>query len=256
VLEHGYTVEEVDAIAGPLIGRPKTAAFRLRDLVGLDVAASVARNLYDLIPDDESREVLKSPRVEALRKAQMDKGRLGDKTGQGFYKKDKKSIQTLDLNTGEYRERTEPDIPSLADASKIKDLPKRLRFVLQQDDKAGKLARHIVYGDLGYASRRVPEISDDLVSIDRAVRWGFSHDLGPFELWTHSAYAKRRTRWKRTASRSHRGCARCSHRARSRSIATASSTTRSRRRTGVSRAIRSSSCCAKATSSARTKGRA
>jgi 3-hydroxyacyl-CoA dehydrogenase len=183
VLQHGYTVEEVDAITGPLIGRPKTASFRLQDLVGLDVASNVATNLYDLIPDDESREVLRSPRVEALRKSQMDKGRLGDKTGQGFYKKDKKNIQTLDLNTGEYRERIEPDIPSLAEASKIKSLPKRLAFVLQQNDKAGALARHIVYGALGYASRRVPEISDDLVSIDRAVRWGFSHELGPFEIW-------------------------------------------------------------------------
>jgi 3-hydroxyacyl-CoA dehydrogenase len=182
-LEHGYTVEEVDAIAGPLIGRPKTAAFRLQDLVGFDVASSVAQNLYGLIPDDESREVLASPRVEALRKSQMEKGRLGDKSGQGFYKKDRKSIQTLDLNTGEYRDRIEPDIPSLAEAAKIRSLPERLAFVLQQDDKAGKLARHVVYGSLGYASRRVPEISDDLVSIDRAVRWGFSHDLGPFELW-------------------------------------------------------------------------
>ena len=185
-LEHGYTIEEVDAIAGPLIGRPKTAAFRLQDLVGFDVASSVAQNLYGLIPDDESREVLASPRVEALRKSMVDNGRLGDKTGQGFYKKDKKdkkNIQSLDLQTGEYRARIEPDIPSLAEASKIKSLPERLKFVLQQDDKAGKLARHIVYGSLGYASRRVPEISDDLVSIDRAVRWGFSHDLGPFELW-------------------------------------------------------------------------
>jgi 3-hydroxyacyl-CoA dehydrogenase len=182
-LEHGYTVEEVDAIAGPPIGRPKTAAFRLQDLVGFDVASSVAQNLYGLIPDDESREVLQSPRVEALRKSQMEKGRLGDKSGQGFYKKDRKSIQTLDLRTGEYRDRIEPDIPSLAEAAKIRSLPERLAFVLQQDDKAGKLARHVIYGSLGYASRRVPEISDDLVSIDRAVRWGFSHDLGPFELW-------------------------------------------------------------------------
>ncbi len=190
-LANGYTVEEVDAIAGPLIGRPKTAAFRLQDLVGLDVASNVATNLYGLIPDDESREVLRSERVAALRKSQTEKGRLGDKTGQGFYKKDNRSprlqpggsIQTLDLNTGEYRERIEPDIPSIAEGMKIKSLPQRLAFVLQQDDKAGKLARHIIYTALGYASRRVPEISDDLVSIDRAVRWGFSHDLGPFELW-------------------------------------------------------------------------
>lgn len=183
VLEHGYTIEETDAIAGPLIGRPKTAAFRLMDLVGLDVSSSVASNLYGLIPDDESRDALASPRFEALRKSQMDRGRFGDKSNQGFYKKDAKSIQTLDLSTGEYRARIEPEIPSLAEAAKIKSLPQRLRFVLQQDDKAGALARHAVYGSLGYASRRVPEISDDLVSIDRATRWGFSHDLGPFELW-------------------------------------------------------------------------
>ena len=178
-----YTVEEVDAIAGPLIGRPKTAAFRLQDLVGLDVASAVASNLYGLIEGDESREVLRSPHVEAIRKAQIEKGRLGDKTGQGFYRKDGRTILSLDFRSGEYRERQEPDIPSLAEAAKIRKLPDRLRFVLQQDDKAGALARHVVYGDLGYASRRVPEISDDLVSIDRAVRWGFSHDLGPFELW-------------------------------------------------------------------------
>jgi 3-hydroxyacyl-CoA dehydrogenase len=183
-LEHGYTVEETDSIGGPLIGRPKTATFRLQDLVGLDVAMGVASNLYDLIPDDEARDVLRSPRVDALRKSQTEKGRLGDKSGQGFYKKEgKKSIQSLDLVTGDYRDRIEPDIASLAEAGKIKSLPKRLQFVLEQDDKAGKMARHAVYESLGYASRRVPEISDDLVSIDRAVRWGFSHDLGPFELW-------------------------------------------------------------------------
>jgi 3-hydroxyacyl-CoA dehydrogenase len=183
VLQHGYTIEETDAIAGPLIGRPKTAAFRLQDLVGLDVASSVARNLYDLIENDESREVLRSPRVEALRKDQMDRGRLGDKTGQGFYRKGGKSIETLDLETREYRERREPDIPSIAEAGKIRSLPKRLQFVLQQNDKAGALARHVIYGSLAYAARRIPEITDDIINVDRAMRWGFSHEMGPFELW-------------------------------------------------------------------------
>ncbi|HEX9501269.1 MAG TPA: 3-hydroxyacyl-CoA dehydrogenase/enoyl-CoA hydratase family protein, partial [Thermoanaerobaculia bacterium] len=183
VLERGYTIEETDAIVGPLIGRPKTAAFRLQDLVGLDVSSSVARNLYDLIPNDPAREVLRSPRIEALRKKQMDRGRLGDKTGQGFYKKGAKAIETLDLETGEYRERREPEIPSLAEATKIKSLPKRLNFVLQQDDKAGALARHVVYNSLAYAAQRIPEITDDFENVDRAMRWGFSHDLGPFELW-------------------------------------------------------------------------
>ncbi|HEY8184191.1 MAG TPA: enoyl-CoA hydratase/isomerase family protein, partial [Thermoanaerobaculia bacterium] len=111
------------------------------------------------------------------------RGRLGDKTGQGFYKKGGKAIETLDLNTGEYRERREPDIPSIAEANKIKSLPKRLNFVLQQDDKAGALARHVVYNSLAYAAHRIPEITDDIANVDDAMRWGFSHDLGPFELW-------------------------------------------------------------------------
>jgi len=183
VLQRGYTIEETDAIVGPLIGRPKTAAFRLQDLVGLDVSSSVAKNLYDLIPNDPAREVLRSPRVEALRKKQMDRGRLGDKSGQGFYKKGGKSIETLDLDTGEYRQRREPEIPSLAEANKIRSLPQRLNFVLQLDDKAGALARHVVYNSLAYAAHRIPEITDDIGNVDRAMRWGFSHEMGPFELW-------------------------------------------------------------------------
>ncbi|MGZ5492042.1 MAG: 3-hydroxyacyl-CoA dehydrogenase/enoyl-CoA hydratase family protein [Thermoanaerobaculia bacterium] len=183
VLANNYTVEEVDGIAGPLIGRPKTAAFRLQDLVGLDVAASVGSNLYGLIEGDESREVLHSPHIARLRKSQMDKGRLGDKTGQGFYKKGGQTIQTLDIETGEYRERREPDIPSIAAGLKIRPLAKRLEFVLEQDDKAGALARYVIYNTLAYAARRVPEITDDIINVDRAMRWGFSHDLGPFELW-------------------------------------------------------------------------
>ncbi len=183
VLSHGYTIEETDAIAGPLIGRPKTAAFRLQDLVGLDVAASVGRNLYGLIENDESREALRSPHIEKLRKSQMERGRLGDKTGQGFYRKSGKSIETLDLDTGEYRERREPEIASIAEAMKIKNLPKRLEFVMKQDDKAGALARHVTRNSLAYAARRIPEITDEIVNVDRAMRWGFSHELGPFELW-------------------------------------------------------------------------
>jgi 3-hydroxyacyl-CoA dehydrogenase len=182
-LEHRYTIEETDAIVGPLIGRPKTAAFRLQDLVGLDVASSVAANLHGLIENDESRDVLRSPRVEALRKDQMERGRLGDKSGQGFYKKGAKAIETLDLETGEYRQRREPEIPSIAEAQKIRSLPKRLQFVLKQDDKAGALARHVIYNALGYAAQRIPEITDDIINVDRAMRWGFSHEMGPFELW-------------------------------------------------------------------------
>src|SRR5215204_1394923 len=187
VLENKYTVEEADAVLSPLIGRPKTGLFRLQDLVGLDVSSSVGENLYGLIPDDETREVLRDQNLGTLRTAQMERGRLGDKTGQGFYKKPAKGgkadILSLDLETLEYRERQEPDIPSLEEAQKLKSLPERVRFVLKRDDKAGRLARHAVYHTLGYASRRVPEITDHLANVDRAMRWGYSHELGPFELW-------------------------------------------------------------------------
>ena len=182
-LANGYTVEETDVIAGPLTGRPKTGVFRLQDLVGLDVAGAVASNLYPLIEHDESREVLRSPPVEDLRRSQTDKGRLGDKTNQGFYKKNGKEILSLDFKTGQYRPRREPEIESIAAGSKIRNLPERLRFVLKQDDRAGSMARYMVYNALGYAARRIPEISDDIATVDRAVRWGFSHDMGPFETW-------------------------------------------------------------------------
>jgi 3-hydroxyacyl-CoA dehydrogenase len=187
VLENRYTVEEADAILSPLTGRPKTGLFRLQDLVGLDVSSSVGDNLYGLIPDDETREVLRNQNLESLRTTQMERGRLGDKTGQGFYRKPPKGgkadILSLDLETLEYRERREPDIPSIKEALKIKSLPERVAFVLRQDDKAGRLARHVVYNTLGYAARRVPEIADRINDIDRAMRWGYSHELGPFELW-------------------------------------------------------------------------
>src|SRR5262249_40623569 len=187
IYENGYTVEEADAIMGPLIGRAKTGIFRLQDLVGLDVSSAVADNLYGLIEHDESREVLRNPTLRQVRTTQLERGRLGDKTGQGFYQKPPKGkredILSLDLETFEYRARREPEIPSLAEAMKIKPLGERLQFVLKQNDKAGALVRHTIYNSLAYASRRIPEISDEIVNVDRAVRWGFSHELGPFEIW-------------------------------------------------------------------------
>ena len=144
-------------------------------------------NLYELIEHDESREVLRDQNLGTLRTSQMERGRFGDKTGQGFYKKPPKGskgdILTLDLETLDYRERREPDIPSIKEALKIKPLAERLTFVLAQDDKAGALARHTVYNSLAYAARRIPEITDQIINLDRALRWGFSHEMGPFELW-------------------------------------------------------------------------
>lgn len=187
VLKNKYTIEEADAILSPLIGRPKTGLFRLQDLVGLDVSSAVGDNLYGLIEHDETREVLRDQNINTLRAAQMQRGRLGDKTGQGFYKKPpqgaKEDILTLDLETLEYRARREPEISSIKEALKIEPLAKRLAFVLAQDDKAGALARYNVYHTLAYAARRVPEITDQIINVDRAIRWGYSHEMGPFELW-------------------------------------------------------------------------
>jgi len=189
VLDHHYTIEEADAILGPLIGRPKTALFRMHDLVGLDVASAVSENLYGLIEHDETREVLRHPKLATLQATQIQRGRLGDKSEQGFYKKpkgakvDKDAILTLELDTMEYRERREPEIPSIKEAMKIKPLAKRIEFVLAQDDKAGALARHIVYNSLAYAARRVPEITDRIINVDNALRWGYAYEMGPFEMW-------------------------------------------------------------------------
>lgn len=187
ILENKYTIEEADAIMGQLIARPKTGIFRLQDLVGLDVSSGVAANLYTLIPDDETREVLRNQNLGTLRQTQIERGRLGDKTAQGFYKKPakggKEDILSLDFETMGYRPRREPEIPSMSEALKIKDAGERLKFVLVQDDRAGALARHVVYNALAYAARRVPEITDDIINVDRAVRWGYSHELGPFEIW-------------------------------------------------------------------------
>jgi 3-hydroxyacyl-CoA dehydrogenase len=190
VLDNNYTIEEADAILGPLIGRPKTALFRMQDLVGLDVASAVSDNLYGLIEHDETREVLRHPKLAMLQTAQIKRGRLGDKTGQGFYKKppqgarlDKDAILTLDLEKMEYRMRREPEIASINEALKIESLGRRLEFVLAQDDKAGALARHTVHNSLAYAARRIPEITDQIINVDRAMRWGYSYELGPFELW-------------------------------------------------------------------------
>jgi 3-hydroxyacyl-CoA dehydrogenase len=190
VLDHHYTIEEADAILGPLIGRPKTALFRMHDLIGLDVASAVGENLYGLIEHDETREVLRNPKLTTLRAMQIQRGRLGDKTEQGFYKKptkgvkmDRHAILTLDLETMEYRERREPEIASINKALKIESLGRRLEFVLAQDDKAGALARHIVYNSLAYAARRVPEITDQITNVDNALRWGYAYEMGPFEMW-------------------------------------------------------------------------
>ncbi|MFN8061610.1 MAG: 3-hydroxyacyl-CoA dehydrogenase/enoyl-CoA hydratase family protein [Vicinamibacterales bacterium] len=184
-LANGLTVEEVDAVTGPATGRPKTATFRLLDLVGVDIAALVNQNLHALVREDECRDELVSPRTIELFSRMIERGLLGDKTGQGFYRKLPKArggaILTLDLETLEYRERRDPTLPSLAAAARL-PLGERWRFFVAQDDPVGALARQMRRA-LAYMSMRVPEICDDYPTVDRVIRWGFNHECGPFETW-------------------------------------------------------------------------
>ncbi len=184
--ENGYGIEEVDAITGPLIGHPKTATFRLNDQVGLDIAVGVAENLYEAVPEDESREELKPPeKLEEM----LEKDLLGNKSGAGFYKRDKREGKTvfdvLDLETFEHRPAEDPDVPIASEASDQGDLGARLRFLVNkaEEDRHAKYIRDTLYPYMAYASRRLPEISDTLEDADHAMEWGFAHQTGPFRTW-------------------------------------------------------------------------
>jgi len=179
-LEGGYTVEEVDALTGPLIGRPRTGTFRLADLVGLDTAYHVRRNVYENLSEDPDREVFNPP--EPLRRM-VERGWLGAKSGRGFYWRRGNETLVVDLATLEYRPQKPPDLPSVAAVSAIADIGERLRTLLRRDDRASAFVWQLLGRTLAYAARVLPEISDDVVNVDRAMRWGFSWQLGPFELW-------------------------------------------------------------------------
>ena len=184
--ENGYGIEEVDAITGPLIGHPKTATFRLNDQVGLDIAVGVAENLYEAVPEDESREELKPP--EKLEEMQ-EKDLLGNKTGGGFYKRDKREGKTvfdvLDLETFEHHPVENPEIPIAKEAQQQGDLAARLRFLIDKadEDRHARYIRDTLLPYMAYASRRLPEISDTLEDADHAMEWGFAHQTGPFRTW-------------------------------------------------------------------------
>ena len=185
----GMTIEEVDACTGPVIGQPKSATFRTADIVGLDVLLHVVKNIYESVPNDESREMY---RVPALVEEMARRGWLGDKTGQGFYKRLKgegeKEILTLDANSMEYRARQKARFPSLETAKAIEDTGERLRALIGPllEGQKGDKAQQFLWGALSetclYAARRLPEISDTVLDVDRAMRWGFAWELGPFEL--------------------------------------------------------------------------
>jgi len=188
--EMGLTIEEVDALTGPAIGRPKTATFKLGDLVGLDTLMHVADNLVPLVPNDEARDIFLAP--DYLRRM-VDKGLLGRKTGGGFYKlerKPEKKVLTLDLETLEYRDKQKPNLPEIQAAKGIDDLEERLKMLAFGKGRAGEAIWKILAASLSYSAMRVGEICDQAAEIDQAVRWGFNWDLGPFEVWDLLGFRK------------------------------------------------------------------
>ncbi|WP_075864543.1 3-hydroxyacyl-CoA dehydrogenase/enoyl-CoA hydratase family protein [Carboxydothermus islandicus] len=183
-LEEGYTVEAVDALTGPVLGRPNSATFRTADLVGLDTLVHVAKNVYDNISDPAEKEFFRVP--EFLEKMVANK-LLGDKTGAGFYKKVKtdagKEILSLDVKTLQYKPQEKVNYPSLEAAKAAEGLKAKLQTLISGKDEGAALVWRIMKKTLLYAASKIPEIADDIVNIDRAMRWGFNWQLGPFETW-------------------------------------------------------------------------
>ena len=190
----GLTIDEVDALTGPLIGRPKSATFRTADVVGIDTLVKVAKGVYENAPTDESRDAFNIP--PWLNKL-VENNWLGDKTGQGFFKKIKlpltsgspeerksdKEIQVLDLKKFEYVPRVKARFASVEAAKPIDDLYTRLKMLVGGADKAGEFYRHFHYGLFSYISHRIPEISDELYRVDDAMMAGFGWEIGAFESW-------------------------------------------------------------------------
>ncbi len=174
-----YTIEEIDAMTGPAIGRPKSATFRTMDIAGIDVLAHVARNLERLENPEDRAVFTLPPLVEAM----IARGLIGAKAGQGFYKKDASGeILTLDPASMEYRPQQPARLPSLDAARSIEDVAERVRTLMKGEDKVGRFLRATLAPTLDYAERVAPQIAHEPADIDRAMRWGFGWELGPFEL--------------------------------------------------------------------------
>jgi len=184
MMEDGYSIEEVDALTGPLIGLPNSATFRLLDIVGLDVWDYVGTNLHQNVPYDRWRDrFLSPPFMQQLISRQW----LGEKSGQGFYRRVGKgadrAIEAVDWKTLEYHPAWKAAFPEVEAARGIENLPERLRALVAGGGRAGSFLWKLFRDLFIYAAERVPEISDRIVEIDRAMRWGYAHRLGPFELW-------------------------------------------------------------------------
>jgi 3-hydroxyacyl-CoA dehydrogenase len=185
MLEDNYTIEEVDKMTGQAMGRPKSATFRTFDIVGLDVFAHVAKNLYEAVPEDEEREVFVAPEfLQAL----IGRGILGNKTRGGFYRKqkgegEKQEIWTLDHASLEYRPQQKVKLPALEMAKNLEEVGERISALVWAKDRVGAFLWKTVSRTLRYAANRIPEIANNVVDVDRAMRWGFNWELGVFETW-------------------------------------------------------------------------
>lgn len=183
----GLTIDEVDALTGPIIGRPKSATFRTADVVGIDTLVKVAKGVHDNCPDDEAKNTFLIP---SWLEKMVANNWLGDKTGQGFFKKmrnpdskGEKEILVLDLNTFAYKPRTRPKFATVETAKQIDDLKTRLKALVSGTDKAGEFYRQFHYGLFAYISNRIPEISDEIYRVDDAMMAGFGWEIGAFESW-------------------------------------------------------------------------
>jgi 3-hydroxyacyl-CoA dehydrogenase len=179
-LQQGLTVEEVDKLTGTIVGRPKSATFRTADVVGLDTMAHVTNTTYEKVVDDNEREIFKIPEIlQTL----VDDGRLGQKTKAGFYKKTDEGILSIDLKTGEYSPQKRVRFDGFRLAKDHTVTGGKIKALAFSEDKAGKFFWETLARGLIYSANRIPEISDDIVNIDNAIKWGFGWELGPFEGW-------------------------------------------------------------------------
>ena len=180
VKEMDLTVEEVDKLTGPVIGRPKSATFRTVDVVGLDTLVHVANGLYENVPNDERHELFRLPDfIDTM----MNNKWFGSKTGQGFYKKEDKDIRTLDLNTMEYRDKKSAKFATLELTKTVDKVVDRFKILVSGKDKAGEFYRKNFAALFAYVSNRIPEITNELYKIDDAMKAGFGWEHGPFQIW-------------------------------------------------------------------------
>ena len=187
---HSYNIETVDALTGPVLGRPKTGTYRLQDLIGIDVGVSVMKHVLVNCPDDEylklRRDLANPPAIRFL----LDKAYLGNKSGQGFYKKTKEKdefgkslILALDLQSLEYRPTVKPRLDSIGSARHIEGLAGKIRHFFQSEEEGAAFVREYLLSLFAYVSHRIPEISDQLFPIDDAMKSGYGWEVGPFEYW-------------------------------------------------------------------------